>query len=162
MLPEYWTTFIACGLFVLWQPNFSGSNTVEEKYETEDDRIIPAGAFSIIWAILYGLMTFSLFNYLEFSTIATAGTWNIYDGVVILYGINILLNKSWMPLFFGKWGMTGKVLALVVNILMAGTGITILVFTAYQGMWLPFGLWAPYVLWNLIAIWLNVRALNTE
>lgn len=70
---------------------------------------------------------------------------------------NWLLNKAWVPIFFG---FDLVELALVDILLVDATAIAVVIIMAQAEQWVAFWLWIPYVLWGLYATYLNIAVVR--
>jgi tryptophan-rich sensory protein len=111
---------------------------------------IPSIAFPIVWNILYALIVVS--GYFTFST---SNEYDIY--LIVLYFVNIMLNKYWSVLFFD---FKNPKAALFVAFLLLGTSIPYLVLVGILQNWIAFGTYVPYVLWLVVAFFLNFNLRN--
>lgn len=110
--------------------------------------------FGIVWFIMYGLIAVSLFVFWR-DPVAQADS--RYTTTLILYLVNLFVNKVWSPIFFGLqqpgWAMVDLVLVL-------GTAVAIQVLVGLVvGAGVAFWLFIWYVVWLLVATFLNVRFL---
>lgn len=109
----------------------------------------PAGwVFGVVWPILYALIVASHYTYWHDGSHHTT----LYHVVLVLFLVNLLLNKTWSPLFFR--GRQPKA-AMVVLVLTGLTAVALAVLTAIDGIWLSFGLLLPYIVWLAYATYLN-------
>lgn len=114
---------------------------------------VPGWAFGLIWFILYGLIGVSIFLFWQYDI-----TIQYYDLVIILFLVNIVLNKIWSLLFFG---FRAPWFALVDLILMFGTAVPVVVFmvldaaNGFTNYW-PFALYLLYPIWIFVAGILNI------
>jgi tryptophan-rich sensory protein len=150
-MPSFQTfvNLIAIAIAVFWQPSY------KPRKDVEINRYIHL-FFLIVWYTLYALITFSIY---EFRNSGFSDSYSTSDTTFILIIINIILSKTWMPLFFGIGERNGRMLALCVCIGMLGTSVAILVFMGQLAAWTSFGLWMPYALWNVVATILNILEL---
>ena len=108
------------------------------------------GVFGAVWFVLYGLLAGAHFVYWRDGPTGEA----IYTAGLVIWLVNLLLNKLWTPLFFGaqspRW-------ALLVLLLVLGTAVAALIIAAIDAVYITVGLLVPYTLWLLVALWLNWR-----
>ena len=140
---------VAWFTFVFWQPYGSDYRTNRKWYEAKKTFIMfapPGWIFGIAWSILYGLITCSaviFFNTFS-SSIAT----------FVLFFVNVVLNKFWSPVFFGRQWVG---VALVIVICMIGTEIGVLILFGLEFQWVAFALYCPYLIWSMYALILNIQ-----
>lgn len=145
-------------LFALWfgfrpfQNENAGSKRQIDSalyYKTLAEQAPPGLVFGIVWPILYGLIVAAHFLYWTNGSDDTV----IYGIVLILYMVNLLLNKLWSPMFFAEKNPQA---ALVIIILTELTAIVIAILMAVDHVWSSFWLLVPYILWLAYATYLNV------
>jgi len=111
----------------------------------------PGWVFGVAWTILYALNALAFYFFWR----EAVGD-SLYTATIILFIVNLFLNKFWSPIFFG-WRQ--PVAALVVAIVLFVTAAIIFGFIAASlgaataSLWL----WLPYLIWLGVAIYLNVR-----
>jgi tryptophan-rich sensory protein len=161
-------------LFTFWQiwnmPHFGIKSARPGWYTTAANsaNILPSGVrlflrnpwiFGLAWTVIYSLISASIFLYWrDYNSTQT----KYYGWVLLMYLINIILNKFWSPIFFGTGDVKSAsmlqsmfVFAFIDLLLVFGTGVAYVVLVALDGAWLAFGLWMPYLAWLLIALVLN-------
>lgn len=114
----------------------------------------PAGwVFAVVWSILYFLIGLSLFMY----CIAPGDVSQKRTGF-IFFGIQLILNASFMPICFGLRSFLG---GLLVCIFLA-VFLAVTIFYFYKVSKIAAYLLLPYFLWGLFAIVLsyNIYLLN--
>lgn len=106
---------------------------------------LPSWVFPLVWNIVYALIIVSgYFAFLES---------NIYDiYLIVLFFVNIMLNKTWSVLF---WDMQKPFLALLSIVPMFLTALVYFVLVAVLHNWMAFGFYALYILWLPVAFFLN-------
>lgn len=110
----------------------------------------PAIIFSIVWPVLYGLITASIWLYWREGSNDDGDT--LYNVTLAFYVAQLVLNALWSILFF----VCHAILLTFIDIaLLIGASIIVLSLYAVQSRWLPFGLFLPYILWILFAAYLN-------
>ena len=133
------------------------ATAAESKYDNDVRKMLGAlkpGVFSVVWFILYLLNAIASYHYWRDFEKSAYYTWGI-----ALLAANIVLNKAWVPLFFGARSPRA---ALFDVILILGTAVTVAVFAALDAHhahsgWLSAALFAPYVVWLLVATGLNMK-----
>lgn len=101
----------------------------------------PKILFPIVWTILYILMSISL--YLS----------SKYDNEVYkLYGIQLVLNSLWSPLFFMFKTYLFSTIELIILLFIA----IIMMYQMYLKNKIAGYLQIPYVIWLIFALFLNV------
>ena len=101
----------------------------------------PKILFPIVWTILYILMSISL--YLS----------SKYDNEVYkLYGIQLVLNSLWSPLFFMFKTYLFSTIELIILLFIA----IIMMYQMYLKNKTAGYLQIPYVIWLIFALFLNV------
>lgn len=149
-----YVTFISIVNFFLWMYfvyvqlyNDTQREVRQKWYDDINNGIsfkLPKWIFFPAWLILYGLMTFSIFFY-----------WNspserqYFIVVVILFSINVLINKLWSLVFFG---MQDFFMAFALSIILLITAVIVLIYMGLDGAWVSFGLYAAYPIWLFIAM----------
>lgn len=113
----------------------------------------PSWLFSPLWTVLYVLIALA-----GWKLWWSAGSLMAVRGELLLYGVGLVLNGAWTPLFFAADLRSVALVEIVVLDLV--TVATIVVFTRRDRV--AAGLFAPYLLWILFATALNaaVVALN--
>lgn len=159
MLSVFWVDFLAIAAAVFFQIPYDQEKVTKYKDDDDEKPRLTSILYSVTWFSLYILITFAIHQFVEHTVLATDGIYNNFDITLYLICFNLLLNKLWMPLFFGGFGPWGRGLALIVNILMLATGVTVFAYFIMQSMWVSTGCWAVYVAFNTFAIFLNVKAL---
>ncbi len=109
----------------------------------------PMWAFPLVWTLLY--VAIAITGWLVWRAAGAAAA-----PALTLYALNLVLNASWSPLFFGLKRID---LALVeACALWASTLALIFAFAPIS----PLAAWllAPYLLWVTVAVALNARILQ--
>lgn len=158
-----WSSLDAFGLlniiaFTFVQPFQSRYGKGMQWYDQINARVtprIPRAWFGPIWLVMYSLISASVFIFFS-EDFGFAVDQPLYIAGYVLYVVNIVLNKIWSPLFFSR--RIG--LALLVLLLLIGTGIGLLIVFGLSAAWLSFGLYAAYVLWSMVALVLNIQFYN--
>jgi tryptophan-rich sensory protein len=114
----------------------------------------PPEAFGIVWSILYVFMGIALALVLAARGAPGRG---LAAGV---FGLQLVLNLAWSPLFFGAHQVTAALWLLVVLIVVVA--VTIGLF--WKIRWLAGALLLPYLAWCIFAAYLNYefKALNPD
>ena len=107
----------------------------------------PGWAFGAAWTILYVLMGFAL------AMILHAHGARLRTPAIALFGVQLLLNLSWSPLFFALHKV-GTAYALLLLILVAATATTILFGRIRKA---AAALMLPYLAWLCFASYLNAE-----
>ena len=102
----------------------------------------PDFVFSIVWNILYLMITISFIIYIRDKPTQFG---------IIFFIIQIILNLSWSPVFFGFKNI--KLAFYIIILLVISLFLTIINF--YKTNKLSSYLLLPYLLWVLLAIYLN-------
>lgn len=107
---------------------------------------LPSWIFPLVWNIVYALIVVSgYFAFLES---------NIYDiYLIVLFFVNIMLNKFWSVLF---WDMQKPFLALLSIVVMFATALPYFVLVAILHNWYAFGFYTLYMVWLPVAFFLNL------
>lgn len=101
----------------------------------------PKILFPIVWTILYILMSISL--YLS----------SKYDNEVYkVYGIQLILNSLWSPLFFMFKTYLFSTIELIILLFI----VIIMIYQMYLKNKVAGYLQIPYVIWLIFALYLNV------
>lgn len=101
----------------------------------------PKILFPIVWTILYFLMSISLYLSSKYNK-------NLYK----VYGIQLILNSLWSPLFF----MFKTYLFSTIELLILIIFVEIMIEEMKQENKLSAYLQIPYFIWLLFALYLNV------
>ncbi len=101
----------------------------------------PKILFPIVWTILYFLMSISLYLSSKYNK-------NLYK----VYGIQLILNSLWSPLFF----MFKTYLFSTIELLILIIFVAIMIEEMKQENKLSAYLQIPYFIWLLFALYLNV------
>ena len=112
----------------------------------------PPAAFGIVWSILYVMMGLAL------SLIVSARGAPGRGVAIAMFGVQLLLNLAWTPLFFGAHQITAAlVLIAVLDVLVI---VTIVLFRRIR----PLAAWLllPYLGWILFASALNYEFLRAN
>ena len=117
----------------------------------------PGWAFGMVWTVLYTTMAVAAW------LVWRRGTGHLSEssrGALTVYGIVLLVNLAWAPLFFGMYPMIGSAalwLALVVitahAVAAAATAVRFGLISRTAGL-----LMMPYVSWVVFSCSLNVYA----
>lgn len=102
----------------------------------------PDMLFPIAWSILYIMLGFAFSYALETKN----------QSLIITFGLNLLLNFAWTPLFFG---LQNVFFALIV-ILLVDISTLILLYHAYNDSRKMYYLLLPYFVWVFFATYLNL------
>ena len=118
----------------------------------------PAWAFGAVWTVLYTTMAVAAWLVWRRGTgLASSGR---SRGAMTVYGILLLVNLAWAPLFFGMYPMVGSAalwLALLViaahAVAAAATVVRFGLISRAAGL-----LMLPYVSWIVFSLTLNAYA----
>ena len=128
-----WWVPIIIGMYVSAMSMFSeetGKRSMRKRYKefkTFLPKLIPGWAFGPIWSILYTMIAFSSWVYLNYSDTEMSDSYEGYfDAVNALMLVNYMLNMSWTSIFFGfslYWlgtlvGFFVFITALAIEVLM--------------------------------------------
>lgn len=149
-----WVGVIAWTVVTFWQFENDSMRVAESGWY--DNRWVnirgrpPKWIFGFAWPILFGLMSASVVLFWNNATAVSQ-----YNTVLILYLVNLLLNKMWSVAFFGQ-----KRVGIALGILLAtlGTACAVLVYYGIYASdtdWTSFALYFAYPLWLLYATYLN-------
>lgn len=112
----------------------------------------PPQVFGIVWSALYVLIGLALAM-----VITARGA--LGRGIAIAaFGVQLLLNLAWSPMFFGAHQMLAALVLLVV--LDAAIIVTVVLFRRVRP--LAAGLMLPYLAWCLFATLLNWQFLQAN
>ena len=112
----------------------------------------PPAAFGIVWSILYVMMGLAL------SLIGSARGAPGRGVAIAMFGVQLLLNLAWTPLFFGAHQITAAL--VLIAVLDVAVIVTILLFRKIR----PLAAWLllPYLVWVLFASALNYEFLRAN
>lgn len=117
----------------------------------------PGWAFGAVWTVLYSTMAVAAWLVWRRGTRRSSGR---SRGAMTVYGILLLLNLAWAPLFFGMYSVVGSAaLWLALLVIAAHTvaaGATVVRFgliSRAAGL-----LMLPYVSWIVFSLSLNAYA----
>ena len=105
----------------------------------------PSYVFGLVWSLLYVMIAISGWKIWESEHFAGL------KSIKKLYVIQLILNWSWTPLFFG-FHLTGYALACLPLIIIC---VTMLILKAYRNLSGVSLLLTPYLLWTVFASYLN-------
>lgn len=134
-------------LGVGWLSSVASGN-IKEAYETamQPSFTPPAAVFPIVWAVLYILLGISLFLIVKDKIDEPVREALYY------FGISLLLNFFWSPIFF-RWRL------ILLALVWLGAMIAFAVVSAYKAYEVNKTagiLWTPYIIWLIFAFALNV------
>ena len=117
----------------------------------------PGWAFGGVWTVLYTTMAVAAWLVWRRGTGLTSGR---DRGAMTVYGILLLLNLAWAPLFFGMYPMVGTAALWMALLVLAAhavaAGATVVRFgliSRAAGL-----LMLPYVSWVVFSLSLNAYA----
>lgn len=113
----------------------------------------PSWVFTPAWIFLYILILFSIITY------AYTKTPKNKTGGYVFFGIQMVLNLLWTPVFFHFQNI--RLSFLIICLLMIFIILTIIAF--YKVSKIAAALLVPYIIWVGFAIYLNygIMVLNT-
>lgn len=114
----------------------------------------PPATFGIVWSILYAMMGVALALILSAWGARGRGT------AVVVFGVQLLLNLAWSPIFFAYHAMSGALIVLaVLDVAIIATIVLFWRVRPVAGLLL-----VPYLLWALFATYLNwdILRLNAD
>jgi translocator protein len=106
----------------------------------------PNWIFPVVWNALYALMGISLWVLWDRSPESTDRR-----NALAFFGIQLLLNAAWSPMFFGAHQL---LLALVIILLLIAA-VCVTIAASWQVNRVASLLLVPYLLWISYATWLN-------
>ncbi|PTT69416.1 TspO/MBR family protein [Arthrobacter sp. HMWF013] len=147
--------FLGASAFVAWLGAFATVSNVDGWYVTADKApwSPPNWVFGPVWTLLYTAMA-----------VAAWLVWRSRSAgsrpALIAYGVQLLLNLAWTPVFFGLYPSLGSsalwiALAIIAALIVAVT-VTVLYFgpiSRLAGLLL-----LPYISWLVFATSLNIWA----
>jgi tryptophan-rich sensory protein len=159
-----WLAIYAFTTFVFFQFTSSSTNSfnsvnksnatfalINDQRSNEDGLAPPPNwVFSIVWTILYALITATIYIVWNDEKLDT----HMYDTLLSLFYANVILNKIWSVLFFDQ---ALYILAFVDALALLLSAISIAILLIITGHWFAFGLFVPYCVWLVIAIILNAQ-----
>ena len=104
----------------------------------------PPWVFYVVWPILYFLIALSLYNYLQ-----TTGF--VYTKGLLYFGIQLVANLLWLPLFLGQRSIKIALIDVVVMCLFTYLAITEFNEVNKEASMMLY----PYLSWLLFAMYLN-------
>lgn len=152
------TLLVSLVTFVFWQmssrSSSSGQSGQNRKwYDRNRQQVtggfVPGIVFPFIWTILYGLIVASFYIFIK-----EYQETRFYITVVVLFIVNILLNKLWSVFFFDNEDTFSS---LIVAVGMFLSGIAIVVLQGMDDAYTSMGLFVPYVAWVGFAVFLNFQ-----
>ena len=105
----------------------------------------PSFVFGIVWPILYFMMILSLAFFIR-NGVTRHDKWGI-----LFFVLQLILNLSWMPVFFGFH--KAFLALLIILLLIVVVFVTVILF--YKKSKTAGLLLVPYFLWLLFAAYLN-------
>ncbi len=105
----------------------------------------PDWVFAPVWSVLYIMMFLSLFLFLESDKTADK------SAPLALFVIQLLLNLSWSPVFFG----IKNIEAALIILIMLWIFIAVVIVMFYKHSKISAILMIPYFLWTTFALYLN-------
>lgn len=126
---------------------FSSGGASSAWYQSVKPAITPPNwVFPVVWNVLFFLIALSIY----FSWMAAKNE-KTKQRIIILFGINLILNSIWSCLFFG---LQAPFLALIDLVLILGSIVWLMIFTkklSEKALWLL----CPYFFWVCFAGVLN-------
>lgn len=147
--------FLAASALVAWLGAFSTVSNVDGWYVTADKApwSPPNWVFGPVWTLLYAAMA-----------VAAWLVWRSRSArsrpALIAYGIQLLLNLAWTPVFFGLYPSLGSAALWIALAIIAALIVAVTVTVLYFG---PISrtaglLLLPYISWLVFATSLNIWA----
>ncbi len=125
---------------------FTSSATDTQWYQDNKPPLTPPSwVFPVVWNILFFLIALSLY----FAWINSKK--NQKHSLILVYGINFVLNILWSVLYFG---LKNPLLSFI-EIILLWASIWLMIFTAYKINKKAGWLLVPYLVWVAFAIILN-------
>ncbi len=113
----------------------------------------PSWVFGVVWSILYLLIGLSLYFFWK-----SDGDFIQKKAGFVFFGIQLLLNAAFTPVFFGMKSLLG---GLIICILLSiFVFLTILEF--YKFSFIAAVLLLPYLIWGLFAAFLNYKIFSAN
>ncbi len=106
----------------------------------------PSWVFAPVWTTLYVMMGISAW------LVWRSGDWSATRPALLLFGVQLLLNAAWSPVFFGLRNLPGSV--VVIGLLWVALVATMAVFATISR--LAAVLLVPYLAWVSFASVLNL------
>lgn len=108
----------------------------------------PGWLFPVAWAVLYALM--GMTAYLIYST-----PHRNRRKALMLYGVQLLVNFLWTPIFFGLHFLAGAVIVILLLLVLVVLMIVRFLSIRRLSAWLnvPYLLWVMYASFLTIGIW---------
>ena len=103
----------------------------------------PPYVFPIVWTCLYLAM--------GYASARVAGVAGLFSLPLLVYAVQLALNVSWTPVFFGR-GDFSTALTILRGLIIAATATMVLFWNRDTVAGLLF---IPYILWLLVAHQLN-------
>lgn len=101
----------------------------------------PKIIFPIMWTLLYILMSISLYLSTKYD-----------NDIFKVYGIQLVLNSLWSPLFFSFKTYLFSTIELIVLIIF----VSIMIYQMYSKNKVAGYLQIPYIIWLVFALYLNI------
>ncbi|WP_426225262.1 TspO/MBR family protein [Pseudarthrobacter sp. DSP2-3-2b1] len=147
--------FLGASALVAWLGAFATVSNVDGWYVTADKApwSPPNWVFGPVWTLLYTAMA-----------VAAWLVWRSRSGqstrALIAYGIQLLLNLAWTPVFFGLYPLLGTAALWIALAIIAALIVSVTVTVLYFG---PISrtaglLLLPYISWLVFAASLNIWA----
>lgn len=112
----------------------------------------PPATFGIVWTILYVLMGLAL------ATVAAARGAKGRGAALIVFGVQLVLNLAWSPVFFGAHLLKGSLIVIVLlDLAVLGT-VALFWKVRHQAALLL----VPYLVWIAFATYLNFAILQAN
>lgn len=111
----------------------------------------PAYVFGIVWSILYFLIGISLYLFWQ-----SEGNFSSKKIGFIIFGLQLLLNAAYTPVFFEKKSLLG---GLIICILLS-IFVLLTIIEFYKFSPISAYLLIPYLLWGFFAMILNYKILS--
>lgn len=141
-------------LLGLLSGKLSGSGAADPWFAAleKPDVYPPAAAFGIVWSLLYALMGFALAMVVNAQGAVGRGL------AIAAFGVQLVLNLAWSPVFFVGHQLSGALVLLVL--LDIAVIVTIALFWRVRAA--AALLLLPYLAWILFATYLNWAILDAN
>ena len=125
----------------------SGSGSGNNWYQAllKPDWTPPSWTFAVVWPVLYVLLGVSL------AMILHARGAKGRERVLTLFGLQLILNFAWSPVFF-LWHKAGSALTILAALVVVNA---VLVILAWRVRRIAAVLLIPYLAWLIFAAFLN-------
>jgi len=132
-----------------WRGSSAPKDTQSFRNEVSRKVFIAGAIFAVVWYVLYGIVAAAQFLYWLDGPVGTRE----YDATLVLFLVNLLLNKTW-PVVFFQYRSPPLAFAVLFLIFASAVAIWILIIAAKvtAAAWL----FSFYLIWLVVAIVLSV------